>query len=95
MPLPVTARDIPLLILSTASSSERRVTPSWSIAHLKTKLEPVTGIPPSAQKLTLRLPEQQETSAIEADDEETVQIGRWQLVPYAELKVSNNAIKLL
>lgn len=87
MPPPVTSRDVPLLILSTASSSERRITPSWSIAQLKSKLEPVTGIPPSAQKLTLRLPERQETSAVEADDEETVQIGQWPLVPYAELKV--------
>lgn len=91
MPPPVTARDVPLLILSTASSSERRITPSWSIALLKSKLEPVTGIPPSAQKLTLRLPERQETSAVEADDEEAVQIGQWPLVPYAELKVRNGA----
>ena len=88
MPPPVTTRDVPLLIVSTVSSSERRVTPSWSIAHLKTKLEPVTGIPPSAQKLTLRLPGQQETSAVEAADEETAQVGQWPLVPYAELKVS-------
>ena len=87
MPPPVTTRDIPLLIVSTASSSERRITPSWSIAHLKTKLEPVTGIPPSAQKLTLRLPEQHDTCTVEAGDEETAQIGQWPLVPYAELKV--------
>ena len=91
MPPPVTTRDVPLLILSIASSSERRITPSWSIALLKSKLEPVTGIPPSAQKLTLRLPERQETSAVEADDEETVQIGQWPLVPYAELKVRTDA----
>ena len=83
----MTTRDIPLLIVSTASSSERRITPSWTIAHLKTRLEPVTGIPPSAQTLTMRLPDQQETSVIEAGDEETTQIGQWPLVPYAELKV--------
>jgi tubulin-folding cofactor B len=82
-----TARDVPLLITSTASSSERRITPSWTIAHLKTKLEPVTGIAPSSQKLTLRLPDQQQEVPIEADDEETVEIGTWSLVPYAEIKV--------
>ena len=87
MPPPVAAHDVPLLIVSTATSSERRITPSWSIAHLKTKLEPVTGIPPSAQKLSLRLPEQQESSAVEAEDEDAVQIGQWPLVPYAELTV--------
>jgi len=82
-----TTKDIPLLIVSTASSSERRITPSWTIAHLKTKLEPVTGIPPSSQRLTLRLADQQEERPIEADDEETVEVGRWPLVAYAEIKV--------
>ena len=82
-----TARDIPLLITSTASSSERRITPSWTIARLKTKLEPVTGLPPASQRLTLRLPDQQQEIAIEAEDEESVQVGRWPLVAYAELKV--------
>ena len=82
-----TARDIPILITSTASSSERRITPSWTIAHLKTKLEPVTGVPPSSQILALRLPDRQEETAIEAEDEESVQIGRWPLVAYAEIKV--------
>ena len=82
-----TARDIPILITSTASSSERRITPSWTIAHLKTKLEPVTGIAPSSQLLTLRLPDRQEETPIEAEDEEGVEIGRWPLVAYAEIKV--------
>lgn len=82
-----TARDIPILISSTASSSERRITPSWTVAHLKTKLEPVTGIAPSSQKLTLRLPDQQRETPIEAEDEESVEVGRWPLVPYAEIKV--------
>ena len=95
MPPPVTVRDVPLLIISTASSSEKRITPSWSIALLKSKLEPVTGIPPSAQKLTLRLPDREDTSTVEADDEETVQIGQWPLVPYAELQVRKGAITLL
>lgn len=82
-----TSRDIPLIISSTASSSERRITPSWTIAHLKTKLEPVTGIPPSSQKLTLRLPEQQQEIAVDAQDEEATQIGMWPLVAYAEIHV--------
>ena len=82
-----TARDIPILITSTASSSERRITPSWTITHLKTKLEPVTGIAPASQKLTLRLPDQQRESPIEAEDEDGVEVGRWPLVAYAEIKV--------
>ena len=85
-----TTRDIPILITSTASSSERRITPSWSIAQLKAKLEPVTGIAPSSQQLTLCLPDRGEGEgriAIEAEDEETVEIGTWPLVAYAEIKV--------
>ena len=85
-----TSRDVPLIITSTASSSERRITPSWTIAHLKVKLEPVTGIPPSSQKLTLRLPEQQQQQqefAVGAPDEEAVRIGAWPLMAYAEIHV--------
>ena len=82
-----TARDIPILVTSTASSSERRITPSWTVAHLKTKLEPVTGIAPSSQKLTLRLPDQERETPMEAEDEDTVQVGTWPLVAYAEIKV--------
>ncbi|KAM0801127.1 CAP Gly-rich domain-containing protein [Usnea florida] len=84
-----TARDIPILITSTASSSERRITPSWTLAHLKTKLEPVTGIAPSSQKLTLRLPDQERETPIEAEDEDIVQVGTWPLVAYAEIKVTS------
>lgn len=81
-----TAHDIPLRITSEDSASERRITPSWSIAHLKTKLEPVTGIPPSSQRLSLRLPNQAGV-AIEAADEENVQLAAFPLQAYAEIHV--------
>ena len=81
------SRDIPLIITSAASSSERRITPSWSIAQLKAKLEPVTGIPPSSQRLLLRTVDQQER-VIEAEDENSIQVGQWPLVDYAEIHVS-------
>ncbi|KAL2350429.1 tubulin-specific chaperone-like protein B [Cryomyces antarcticus] len=80
------AHDIPLLITSENSSSERRITPSWSIAHLKTKLEPITGIPASSQKLTLKIASQPVT-AIEAANEENVQLSRYPLQAYAEIHV--------
>ena len=84
------SRDIPLVITSAASSSERRITPSWSVAQLKAKLEPVTGIPPWSQKLLLRTVDQQEIG-IEAEDESSVQIGQWPLVDYAEIHVSGKS----
>ncbi|RMZ77882.1 hypothetical protein DV738_g4205, partial [Chaetothyriales sp. CBS 135597] len=34
-------------------STERRVTPSWSVSTLKTKLEPITGIPSTSQVLRI------------------------------------------
>jgi hypothetical protein len=81
------AGDIPLQITSENSSSERRITPSWTIGQLKAKLEPVTGIPPLSQKLTLRLGSQQSVP-IEAVDEENTQLGVFPLAPYAEIHVS-------
>ncbi|MCJ1367540.1 hypothetical protein MMC16_006674 [Acarospora aff. strigata] len=83
-----TAADIPLQITSENASAERRVTPSWTVAQLKTKLEPVTGIPPSAQKLVLKLPDQNGV-VLEAEDEESVRLGRWPLQPYAEIIVTD------
>ena len=46
--------DISIQIISPSSASERRITPTWSISHLKTKLLPITGIPPSSQRLWLQ-----------------------------------------
>jgi hypothetical protein len=57
-----TQPDIPLLITVPSPtpnsgpiiSSERRITPSWTLAQLKTKLEPITGIPSTSQVLRTR-----------------------------------------
>lgn len=83
-----TAGDVPISIISENSTSERRITPSWTIGQLKAKLEPVTGIPPLSQKLTLRLGSQVPTP-IEAEDEENTQLIRFPLAPYAEIHVSS------
>jgi tubulin-specific chaperone B len=81
------ARDVPLLILSENTSSERRITPTWSIARLKARLEPVTGIPPSCQKLVLRVAGETGGTAIEAEDEEATRLDAWNLVPGGEILV--------
>ncbi|KAK7748084.1 hypothetical protein SLS53_001336 [Cytospora paraplurivora] len=78
--------DIPLLLVSENAASERRITPSWSISRLKAKLEPITGIPPSYQKLSLK------TSAhgkipIEASDEDSTYLTAFPLTAYAELEI--------
>ncbi|KAK6825181.1 tubulin cofactor B [Apiospora arundinis] len=78
--------DVPLQVVSENSASERRITPSWSISQLKTKLEPMTGVPPSAQRLVLKT-SSKETVVIEARDEDNTYLASFPLAPYAELQV--------
>jgi tubulin-specific chaperone B len=78
--------DVPLLVISENSSSERRITPSWSISQLKSKLEPITGIPPPCQRLKLKTSDN-EAVAIESGDEDCTQLSHFPLAPYAELQV--------
>lgn len=79
--------DIPLQVISDNSSSERRITPSWSISQLKSKLEFVTGVPPSYQRLSLRTANKA-VIPIEAADEDSVYLTSFPLSAYAELHVS-------
>lgn len=79
--------DIPLQVFSENAASERRITPSWTIGQLKAKLEPITGVPPLSQKLSLKSAGG-EKIAIEAADEENTRLASFPLTPYAELHVS-------
>jgi hypothetical protein len=81
------AADVPLLISSSNSSSERRISPSWSIAHLKSRLEPITGVPASSQQLSLRVGSQ-DAVPITGLDEEQTRLAEFPLQPYAEITVS-------
>jgi tubulin-folding cofactor B len=81
-----TSHDIPLQITSENSSSERRITPSWTIGQLKAKLEAVTGIPPLSQNLSLRVAGGAGIPISAADEENTTLAG-FPLAPYAELHV--------
>ena len=79
--------DVPLLVTSENATSERRITPSWTVSQLKTKLETMTGVPPASQRLFLKTPGK-ENVAIEAADEESTHVSAFPLHPYAELHVS-------
>ncbi|KAH9845259.1 Cell polarity protein alp11 [Teratosphaeria destructans] len=83
-----TAADIPLQIRSENSSSERRITPAWTVSHLKGRLEPVTGIPAGCQKLTLKLAGGV-AQPIQALDEDATQLSNWPLQAYAEVYVTD------
>ncbi|KAI1083904.1 CAP-Gly domain-containing protein [Whalleya microplaca] len=80
--------DIPLQVISENVSSERRITPSWSISQLKSKLEPVTGVPPSCQRISLKTAAN-ETIAVEAADEDTTTLSNFPLSAYAELRITD------
>lgn len=80
--------DVPLHVVSDNSSSERRITPSWSISQLKAKLEPVTGVPPSSQRLVLKAPGR-DPIPVTAADEDAATLSHLPLVPYAELHVQD------
>lgn len=84
--------DVPLQVVSDNSSSERRITPAWSISTLKAKLEPVTGIPPSYQSILLKTSSQ--SVAVEAIDEDSTYLASFPLVPYAELHVCHRRLDL-
>lgn len=79
--------DVPLLVISDNATAERRITPSWTITQLRTKLEPITGVPPSFQKLVLKKPGTDSVS-VESANEDGTYLSSYALVPYAELHVS-------
>jgi len=64
--------DIPLFVISDYSASERRITPSWSISEFKAKMESVTGIPPSSQKLTYKTATSERIPMDVADEDNTL-----------------------
>jgi hypothetical protein len=78
--------DVPMLVISDSTSSERRITPSWTITLLRGKLEHITGVPPSSQRLSIKTPAG--TTPIEAADEDATTLDGFPLAPYAELHVS-------
>ncbi|RAL61544.1 hypothetical protein DID88_009583 [Monilinia fructigena] len=83
-----TTGDIPMIVRSENSGSERRITPSWTIGQLKAKLVPVTGIPSLNQKLTLWINNQQSID-IQAQDEENTQLTNFPLAPQAVIHVTD------
>lgn len=79
--------DIPLYVVSDYSASERRVTPSWTVGEFKSKMESVTGIPPSQQRLEYRSGPGESVS-MEVEDEERTVLSAFPLAKGGEIHVS-------
>ncbi|PYH92027.1 Cap-Gly domain-containing protein [Aspergillus ellipticus CBS 707.79] len=63
--------------------TERRITPTWTVMQLKGKLETMTGISPSCQRLLLKTPGHPD-QWVEGDDSI---IGDWGLMKGSEIEV--------
>ncbi|KAK2787435.1 hypothetical protein FQN53_005172 [Emmonsiellopsis sp. PD_33] len=93
-PTPV---DIPVIVSVASASgggsdgaqsfaSERRITPTWTVSQLKGKLETMTGIPPSSQRLKLKAPGR-EDQWVEGDDRV---VGDWGLGRGCEFEIHDS-----
>ncbi|KAE8348455.1 CAP Gly-rich domain-containing protein [Aspergillus coremiiformis] len=83
--------DIPVLITTSTTNAnsephfvtERRITPTWTVMQLKSKLETMTGIPPGSQRLKLKRPGHVDNWV---DGDESI-IGEWGLMKGCEIEV--------
>lgn len=86
-----TPADVPVIISTPTAGrdsgpafyAERRITPSWTVMHLKSKLETMTGIPPGSQRLLLKSPGRPDQWT---DGDDRV-VGDWALMRGCEIEV--------
>ncbi|EAW07980.1 tubulin-folding cofactor B [Aspergillus clavatus NRRL 1] len=86
-----TPTDISVIITTPGAAAgpeprfltERRVTPTWTVLQLKSKLETMTGVPPSSQRLLLKAPGRPD-QWVDGDDSI---IGSWGLMKGCEIEV--------
>lgn len=83
----ITMADVSLIVTSPITSSERRITPSWTITTLRQKLEHVTGIPPSAQTLSLVRPGSFDPEHLVSDNEDVTTVGQFGITKDCEIRV--------
>ena len=77
---------VTVFVVSPDTRSERRYDPHLTVVQLKTKLESVTGIPVSAQQITLH--NNEDDSAIATLDDDSKPLGFYSLRDWQALKVS-------
>ncbi|KAJ5169094.1 uncharacterized protein N7482_004688 [Penicillium canariense] len=91
-----TPTDISVIITSTAASrttdgeprflNERRITPTWTVEQVKSKLETMTGVPPGSQRLRVKVPGRPDQWA----DNDQRLIGDYGLVKGTEIEVHDS-----
>ncbi|KAA8916389.1 hypothetical protein TRICI_001464 [Trichomonascus ciferrii] len=81
--------DVSLFITSEQTSSERRISPTWTIAQLKERLEHITGIPPSSQHLLIYGPSGTSPVPINDSDDGRALVGQYNPAPYGRIHVED------
>ncbi|KAJ5443652.1 uncharacterized protein N7458_007524 [Penicillium daleae] len=66
--------------------TERRITPTWTVEQVKSKLETMTGVPPGSQRLRVKVPGRPDQWA----DNDAQLIGDYGLVKGAEIEVHDS-----
>ncbi|KZT38183.1 hypothetical protein SISSUDRAFT_1062206 [Sistotremastrum suecicum HHB10207 ss-3] len=79
---------VTLFVLSTETRSERRFSPHLTVRELKTKLEPVTGIPAPSQKITLHASEDSAQALASLDDDDRP-LGYYSVRDFQVLKIQD------
>lgn len=79
--------DVLMQVVSDNSRSERRISPAWTVDTLKTRLEPITGIPVAAQRLSLRGGTNQ---SVDIDADGSIQLHNFNVASFSELRVSTS-----
>ncbi|KAK6509559.1 hypothetical protein TWF481_004297 [Arthrobotrys musiformis] len=82
-------KDIVILVSSENAVTERRIAPSWTISTLKSKLEPITGIPPFAQQLSYQLHDSSPVQPITVENEDNVHVSDLEWTAGAKLVVTD------
>lgn len=78
--------DISIYVTSDLTSSERRLSPEWTINQLKHKLEVITGVPPDNQKLVLYASSTSKESGTELNNDHA-QLKDYSPVAFSRLHV--------
>ncbi|ANB13152.1 Alf1p [Sugiyamaella lignohabitans] len=83
--------DVSMFVTSEQTSSERRISPGWTVAQLKGKLEHITGIPPASQKIHIHGPSTKTTGlSVElSDQDENKILSSYNLAEYGRIHVED------
>ena len=73
---PQTSSSSPSSSSSSGLATERRITPTWTVMQLKSKLETMTGIPPTSQRLRVKVPGRADRWV----DDDVSTVGEWGLL---------------